>query len=99
MFAKYNLKTSSDAWHMDSDATEHMSNHREWFLSYKKFDTVKNIKIDNGKYIQAIGSGDIDILAFNGKNGCEIMSVIFFMYQNWVSIFFSVGAALDKRLW
>ena len=35
--------------------------------SYKKFDTVENIKIGDGKYIQAIGSGDIDILVFNGK--------------------------------
>ena len=30
---------------------------------YKKFDTVENIKIGDGKYIQAIGSEDIDILA------------------------------------
>ena len=31
-----------------------------------KNSTVKNIKIGDGKYIQAIGS-DIDILAFNKK--------------------------------
>ena len=52
---------------MDWGANEHMSNRREWFSSYKKFDTVENIKIGDGKYIQAIGSGDIDILVFNGK--------------------------------
>ena len=49
MSAKYNLEASSDVWHMDSSATEHMSNRREWFSSYKKFDTVKNIKIGDGK--------------------------------------------------
>ena len=27
----------------------------------------KNIKIGDGKYIQAIGTGNIDILTFNGK--------------------------------
>ncbi|XP_006607808.1 uncharacterized protein LOC102677414 isoform X3 [Apis dorsata] len=67
MSAEYNLETSNDAWHMDSGATEHMLNRCEWFSSYKKFDTVENSKIGDGKYIQAIGSGDIDILAFNGK--------------------------------
>ena len=67
MSTEHNLETSSDAWHIDSGATEHMSNRREWFSSYKKFDTIENIKIGDGKYLQAIGSGDIDILAFNGK--------------------------------
>ena len=66
---------------MNSGATEHMSNHREWFSSYKKFDTVENIKIGDGKYIQAIGLGDIDILTME-KNGCESISVTFFTYQN-----------------
>ena len=37
--------------------TEHISNRCEWFSSYKKFDTIENIKIGDGKYIQAIGSG------------------------------------------
>ncbi|XP_012341580.1 uncharacterized protein LOC105735351 [Apis florea] len=67
MSVDYNLEASSDAWHLDSGATEHMSNRREWFSSYRKFDTVENIKIGDGKYIQVIGSGDIDIFAFNGK--------------------------------
>ncbi|PBC25172.1 hypothetical protein APICC_05379 [Apis cerana cerana] len=34
MSAEYNLETSSDAWHMDSDATEHMSNRQ---LSFNLF--------------------------------------------------------------
>ena len=42
---------------MDWGANEHMSNRREWFSSYKKFDTVENIKIGDGKYIQVIESG------------------------------------------
>ena len=41
MSAKYNLEISSDALHMDSGAIEHMSNRREWFSSYKKFDSKK----------------------------------------------------------
>ena len=35
MSAEYNLETSSDAWHMDSGATEHMLNRREWFCHIK----------------------------------------------------------------
>ena len=65
---------------MDSGATE--SNRLEWFLSYKKFDTVKILKllhkISGGKCIQAIGSGDIlTFLLSMEKNGCENISVIF----------------------
>lgn len=41
MSAKYNLEISSDALHMDSGAIEHMSNRREWFSSYKKFNSKK----------------------------------------------------------
>ena len=29
----------------------------QWFSSYKKFDTIENIKIGDGKYIQVIESG------------------------------------------
>uniref|UniRef100_V9ICD9 Gag-Pol n=1 Tax=Apis cerana TaxID=7461 RepID=V9ICD9_APICE len=66
MSAEYacHLETFSDVWHIDSGATEHMSNRREWFSSYKKFDTVENIKIGDGKYIQAIGSGDLCFSCF-----------------------------------
>ena len=75
---------------MDSGATE--SNRLEWFLSYKKFDTVKILKllhkISGGKCIQAIGSGDIlTFLLSMEKNGCENISVMLFTYQNCVLIF------------
>ena len=63
--AEYNLETSSDAWHIDFDATEHISNHREWFSSYKKLHTVENIKIGDGKYSNWIRR--YWHFAFNGK--------------------------------
>ena len=67
---------------MNSSTSEHSRQIIASFSSNKKFDTVENIKIGDGKYIQAIGSGDIDILAFNGKEWCENISVMFFTYQN-----------------
>ena len=97
MSAKYNLEASSDAWHMESGAAEHMLNRREWFSSYKKFDTVENIKIGDGKYIQAIGSGDIDILVFNGKEWEKYLSNIFHVPELSFNLF-SAGAVLDKGL-
>ena len=81
VFAEYNLETSSDVWHMDSDAIEHMSNHREW-LSYKKFDTVKNIKIGRWKIFKQWNQEISTFLFSMEKNGCEIILVIFFTYQN-----------------
>ena len=67
MSAKYNLETFSDAWHMDSDMQLNICQIITSGSRHVKNSTVKNIKIGDGKYIQAIGS-DIDILTFNRKD-------------------------------
>ena len=72
-----------------------MSNHHEWFSSYKKFDTVENIKIGDGKYNQAMRSRDIDIFAFNGKEWVwKYLSNVFHVSK--VSIFFRRVQLLTK---
>jgi hypothetical protein len=45
-----------------------MSNQRRWFQNFKHYQEPKFVRIGNGKLIPAIGSGNIDILAYNGKN-------------------------------
>jgi len=51
---------------MDSGTTDHMSNNRSWFDTYKEFRETLPIRIGDGKQIFAEGSGDINIFAFNG---------------------------------
>ena len=85
MSAEYNLETFSDAWYMDSGATEYMSNCCDKFSSYKKFDTVENIKMEN--IFKQLDQEISTFLLSMEKNRCESISVIFFTYQKFQSFF------------
>lgn len=57
-----------DEWFIDSGATHHVTNRRDWFVSYKPFDTPK--KMDSAKnnvHIKAFGSGRINVETFDGR--------------------------------
>lgn len=57
-----------DEWYIDSGATHHVTNRRDWYVSYNPFDTPR--KMDSAKnnvHIKAFGSGRIDVEAFDGK--------------------------------
>lgn len=75
---EYNLEVSSDAWHM-------------W--NRREFDTVENIKIGDGKYIQAIESRDIDILAFSRKGWVRKHA------RTELQSFLGGCSSFDKGLW
>lgn len=60
-----------DAWYVDSGASSHMCNRRDWFVSYKNLDEPVEVLLGNGDKMKAIGSGDLNILSFNGKNWIE----------------------------
>lgn len=85
-----------NAWYLDSGATEHMSPRRTWFTNYKKINGEHPIRIGNGQVIYAIGVGDIDVLAYNGKqwNEMYLQNVLYVpeLYAN----LFSQGKVLDK---
>lgn len=51
----------NDFWVIDSGASDHMTNHREWFSSYEEFNSPINIKMGNGDGILAYGKGNIEI--------------------------------------
>ena len=61
-------QTASDAWVIDLGALEHMTERREWFSVFEKFDKTVKIEIGDSTFIDACGKGKIEIETFvNGK--------------------------------
>ena len=61
-------QTASDAWVIDSGASEHMTGRKEWFSVFEKFDKTVKIEIGGSTFIDACGKGKIEIETFvNGK--------------------------------
>ena len=56
-------------WCIDAGATDHMCPNRDLLINYKRLD--KTVMMTNGSVIQAVGVGDIPILAFDGKEWKE----------------------------
>lgn len=81
---------------LDSGASVHMSTQRKWFINLETLEKEIPVRIGDGKYISAIGKGDINVLAFDGhtwneKHLSNVLYVPDLKYN-----LFSVGAALDK---
>lgn len=94
----YNGVRESEKWFMDSGASDHMSNRREWFSNLMELKVPIPIRIGNGKHIFAIGTGDILISAFDGK--CWVrkrLTKVLFVPDIKLQLF-SFGTALDKGL-
>lgn len=90
------MTSSSEAWLVDSGATDHMSSQSEYFSELMKMDVPKQITIANGKTIQATGRGVVSISSFDGKEWTKrsLTNVLFVpdLHCN----LFSVTAAMDK---
>lgn len=87
-----------DKWYLDSDATDHMSNNFKWFRNYKKFEIPMQVRIGDGKGILALGSGEINILAFDGKRwNKKFLEKVLYVPEIKFNLF-SLGTALDKGL-
>jgi hypothetical protein len=85
-------------WYLDSGATDHMSNQRRWFQNFKHYQEPKFVRIGNGKLIPAIGSGNIDILAYNGESWIpKFLSDVLYVPDLTYNLF-SLGATLDKGI-
>lgn len=86
----------SDAWLMDSGATEHMCHRRDWFRDFAEMTTPLNVRIGNGEKIAAVGKGIIDILAYDGENWNkkELHDVLY--VPDIAANLFSLGKAQDK---
>nr|XP_046472588.1 uncharacterized protein LOC124214366 [Neodiprion pinetum] len=87
-----------EGWYLDSGATEHMSNQKDWFVGYETLQEPIPIKIGNGERIYAVGKGNINVLAYDNnvwkaKHLAEVLHVPKLKYN-----LFSTGAALDKDM-
>jgi hypothetical protein len=53
----------SEKWYVDSGASDHMTSRRECFSNYETFEVQLPVCIGDGKYIMAIGKGNINVQA------------------------------------
>lgn len=85
-------------WFLDSGASDHMSNRKDWFTTYEVFDSPTAVRIGDGGCIKAYGKGCINVAMFNGKSWIEnhLVDVLYVPKLNYN--LFSVGIALDKGL-
>lgn len=54
-------------WYKDSGATNHMSNRKDWFVTYKPIDKESYVRMGNGELLKIHGKGDINVLPYNGE--------------------------------
>lgn len=85
-------------WYVDSGATDHMCNNKNWFERYIKFKEPSAVRVGNGESIMAYGKGDIVVLAYDGVrwNRKHLLDVLF--VPKIKLNLFSTGQAMDKGL-
>lgn len=78
-------------WYMDSGATEHMASNRTFFKNYKSLEQRRPVRIGDGRFMYALGIGDIDVDAYDGENWIS-KHMLAVLHSN----LFSQGTVLDK---
>lgn len=88
----------SDKWFVDSGASDHMTNRREWFVDYETFDVHSPVRIGDGKHIMAVGKGNINIHTFVDNMWIKgYLKNVLYVPDLKVNLF-SCGACLDKGI-
>jgi len=88
----------SKKWYVDSGASDHMTIRREWFSNYETFEVKLPVRIGDGKYIMAIGKGNINVQAnIDDKWVDSHLSNILHVPDLKVNLFLC-GACLDKDI-
>ena len=65
----------SNKWYVDSAATKHMTNHREWFITFNSIDEgVWPVIVADNKTIRVKGRGDINIIKH--VNGRQLTGIL-----------------------
>lgn len=83
-------------WFLDSGASEHMCFSMNSFTNYKKLLVPKDIVIGDGTTIKALGYGDIDLEAYDGKQWIDTSLKNVLHVPNLKNNLFSMSTALDK---
>lgn len=85
------------AWVMDSGASEHMSSERESFTQFKALEEKKRIVTASGDVMFAEGTGNIELLAFDGVEWKPVeLKDVLFVPQIKFNLF-SISQAMDKN--
>lgn len=89
-------EASYNDWCLDSGATSHMTGRREWLIDMKS--TQQSVRVGDGTVLQAMGKGNVTILAHDGKEWVEkYLKYVLYIPQLKFNLF-SLGASLDKGL-
>lgn len=84
-------------WYLDSGASEHMCKSESSFSNYQTLSMSKEVMIGDGSTIKAIGTGDIQLEAYDGEAWVPtILQKALHVPELKVNLF-SVSAALDKN--
>ncbi|CAI6369917.1 unnamed protein product [Macrosiphum euphorbiae] len=88
----------SDKWYVDSGASDHMTNRKEWFVDYKHFDVHSLVRIGDGKHIMAVGKGNLNIYTYVDNKWIKgYLENVLYVPDPKVNLF-SCGACLDKGI-
>ncbi|XP_036334799.1 uncharacterized protein LOC118745454 [Rhagoletis pomonella] len=60
-----NVSGKQESWMLDSGATDHMSNRRDWFVTFEHYNDI--VRVGDGRAIKAAGKGDINVLVNDGQ--------------------------------
>ena len=75
-------------WIKDSGATAHMTSHREYFVTYEAFYEPKSVEIADKSYIQAFGSGVINVeMEVDGKRTVNHLENVWYVPKIGTNLF------------
>lgn len=88
--------SETDAWYMDSGATEHMANRRELLNDYKEFAVPHPVKIGNGDFVRGVGIGNVDAEVYDGEKWIKKRLINVLYVPSLHANLFSQGRCTDK---
>lgn len=81
------------SWFLDSGASEHMTDNRQWFDTYESIVDPYPIRIGDGSYLYAVGRGSIKAVSIVDGEEIEITLSNVQYVPHITSNLFSIGAA------
>lgn len=86
---------SSAGWYIDSGATSHTTNDRNFFIDFRKTKNEK-VTVANGQYMMPEGVGDGYLYCPVSDKNIRFLSKMFYMYQLWRLIYCQLRNLLSK---
>lgn len=89
-------KLNEDVWIQDCGATQHMTSHSNWMTNYTLLNEEVQVILGDGSVIPGIGTGNVNLEAFDGKIWQKIVLNGVLHTPNIPFNLFSVTKILDK---